>query len=181
MKLFKNKRGSELVEKIIMVAFSVAMGAAVIVYTGGIIKQSKENPINYIEVENRDAYVNEKGNFKIRTLKLLRNLSRFADNETNHSGIGLKNAKEIIESENFNMKIYETYFLLSGSCGGLGDVSGTYYFSHALDYCFKTGSFTSDDGNYTMDSGSGEVKSVADFDSVFTIQLTDAKKTEYGL
>lgn len=41
MKLFKNKRGSELVEKTIMVAFSVFMGAAVIFYAMKVINQNK--------------------------------------------------------------------------------------------------------------------------------------------
>ena len=41
-KLFKNKKGSELVEKIIMLAFSVAMGGAVILYTAGIINENKD-------------------------------------------------------------------------------------------------------------------------------------------
>ena len=41
MKLFKNKKGSQLVEKIMMTAFAVAAGAAVIVYGAGVITQSK--------------------------------------------------------------------------------------------------------------------------------------------
>lgn len=41
MSLFKNKKGSALVEKIMMAAFAVAAGAAVIVYSAGIITQSK--------------------------------------------------------------------------------------------------------------------------------------------
>ena len=41
MKLFRNKKGSQLVEKIMMTAFSVAAGAAVIVYGAGVITQSK--------------------------------------------------------------------------------------------------------------------------------------------
>ena len=36
------KRGSILVERILMVAFSVAMGGAVSVYTAGVINESKE-------------------------------------------------------------------------------------------------------------------------------------------
>lgn len=40
--LIKNRRGSALAEKILMVAFSVAMGGALIIYTANIINQSKE-------------------------------------------------------------------------------------------------------------------------------------------
>lgn len=40
-KLFKNKKGSALVEKIIMTAFSVAMGAAVIMYAVNVINENK--------------------------------------------------------------------------------------------------------------------------------------------
>ena len=40
--LIKHIKGSELVEKIIMVAFSVAMGAAVIAYTVGVINTNKD-------------------------------------------------------------------------------------------------------------------------------------------
>ena len=50
-KFFKNKRASELTEKIIMVAFAVAMGGATIVYAGNVISNSKnvtvEMPIGY--------------------------------------------------------------------------------------------------------------------------------------
>lgn len=50
-KFFKSKKASELTEKIIMVAFSVAMGGAVIVYAGNVINNSKsvtvEMPIGY--------------------------------------------------------------------------------------------------------------------------------------
>lgn len=46
MKLFKNKRGSQLVEKIMMTAFSVAAGAAVIVYGVNVINASKTQNID---------------------------------------------------------------------------------------------------------------------------------------
>lgn len=41
MKLFKNKKGSQLVEKVLMTAFSVAAGGAVIVYGANVIAVSK--------------------------------------------------------------------------------------------------------------------------------------------
>lgn len=41
MKLFKNKKGSQLVEKVLMAAFSVAAGAGVIVYGVNVINNSK--------------------------------------------------------------------------------------------------------------------------------------------
>ena len=45
-KLLKNKKGSELVEKILMVAFSVAAGAAIIVYLVSVINNSKTTTVN---------------------------------------------------------------------------------------------------------------------------------------
>ena len=42
MNFLKNKKGSALVEKILMVSFSVAMGGALVVYTTNIINQSKD-------------------------------------------------------------------------------------------------------------------------------------------
>lgn len=47
MKLFKNKKGSELTEKIMMTAFSVAAGAAVIVYGVGVINNSKNANVDF--------------------------------------------------------------------------------------------------------------------------------------
>ena len=46
MKLLKNKKGSQLVEKIMMAAFSVAAGAAVIVYGVNVINSSKNQSID---------------------------------------------------------------------------------------------------------------------------------------
>lgn len=46
MKLFKNKKGSQLVEKVLMVAFSVAAGGAVIVYGANVINQSKTTNVS---------------------------------------------------------------------------------------------------------------------------------------
>lgn len=46
MKLFKNKKGSELVEKIIVTAFSVAMAAAVILWMVNVINISKTVNLN---------------------------------------------------------------------------------------------------------------------------------------
>ena len=46
MKLFKNKKGSQLVEKVLMVAFSVAAGGAVIVYGANVINESKNTNIS---------------------------------------------------------------------------------------------------------------------------------------
>ena len=45
-KLLKNKKGSELVEKILMVAFSVAAGAAVIVYLVSVINSKKTTTVS---------------------------------------------------------------------------------------------------------------------------------------
>ena len=45
-KLLKNKKGSELVEKILMVAFSVAAGAAVILYLVSVINKSKSTTVD---------------------------------------------------------------------------------------------------------------------------------------
>lgn len=45
-KLLKNKKGSELVEKILMVAFSVAAGAAVIVYLVAVINAKKSTSVD---------------------------------------------------------------------------------------------------------------------------------------
>ena len=45
-RLFKNKKGSELVEKILMVAFSVAAGAAVIVYLVSVINNKKTTSVD---------------------------------------------------------------------------------------------------------------------------------------
>ena len=45
-KLLKNKKGSELVEKILMVAFSVAAGAAIIIYLVSVINNSKTTSVN---------------------------------------------------------------------------------------------------------------------------------------
>ena len=42
---FKNKRGSGLVEKIMLVAFSVAAGGAVIVYTSNVIIEAKNQNV----------------------------------------------------------------------------------------------------------------------------------------
>ena len=45
-KLLKNKKGSELVEKILMVAFSVAAGAAVIAYLVSVINTKKNTNVD---------------------------------------------------------------------------------------------------------------------------------------
>ena len=45
-KLLKNKKGSELVEKILMVAFSVAAGAAVILYLVKVINDHKTTEVS---------------------------------------------------------------------------------------------------------------------------------------
>lgn len=47
-KLFKNKKGSGLVEKIMVTAFAVAAGGAVIVFTSNVIIEAKNKPINGI-------------------------------------------------------------------------------------------------------------------------------------
>ena len=47
-KLFKNKKGSILVERILMVAFSVAAGGAVVVYGANVINDSKNTQITGI-------------------------------------------------------------------------------------------------------------------------------------
>ena len=48
MKLFKNKKGSILVERILMVAFSVAAGGAVVVYGTNVINDAKNTEITGI-------------------------------------------------------------------------------------------------------------------------------------
>ena len=46
MKLLKNKKGSQIVESVLMWAFSVAAGGACIVYMGGVINESKNLNLN---------------------------------------------------------------------------------------------------------------------------------------
>ena len=48
-KLFKSKKGSQLVEKIMLTAFSVAAGAAVILFTSNVIIEAKNGP--FVDVE----------------------------------------------------------------------------------------------------------------------------------
>ena len=47
MFFLKNKKGSQLVEKIMMTAFSVAAGAAVIVYGASVINASKNQSVGF--------------------------------------------------------------------------------------------------------------------------------------
>ena len=51
-RIYKSKKGSELVEKIIMVAFSVAMGGAVIVYGANVINNSKNANVDFAVATN---------------------------------------------------------------------------------------------------------------------------------
>ena len=57
MKLFKCKKGSQLVEKILMVAFSVAAGGAVVVYGANVITNAKNTQITGILNEQDNAAV----------------------------------------------------------------------------------------------------------------------------
>ena len=59
MKFLKNKKGSELTEKILMVAFSVAAGAAVTVYGVNIINQNKNAEFIDFNGEVQTEYVDE--------------------------------------------------------------------------------------------------------------------------
>lgn len=54
-KLFKNKKGSGLVEKIMVTAFAVAAGGAVIMFTRNVIIESKNKPITGILDGNGNA------------------------------------------------------------------------------------------------------------------------------
>ena len=54
MKLFKNKKGSQLVEKIMMAAFAVAAGAAVVVYTSNVIIEAKNMQITGVLQEQQE-------------------------------------------------------------------------------------------------------------------------------
>ena len=58
MKLFKNKKGSQLVEKIMMVAFALAAGAAVVVYTSNVIIEAKNKPISGVLEEQQTINAN---------------------------------------------------------------------------------------------------------------------------
>lgn len=54
--LFKNKKGSQLVEKILITAFAVAGGGAVIVYTTNVLKTSKGNiEDGFLAAENENG------------------------------------------------------------------------------------------------------------------------------
>ena len=53
--LFKNKRGSGLVEKIMLVAFSVAAGGAVIVYTSNVVIEAKNHNVPGLNLTEDDA------------------------------------------------------------------------------------------------------------------------------
>lgn len=66
MKLFKNKKGSVLVEKILMAAFAVAAGGAVVVYGSNVLTNAKNTEITGIlggggqmTQEQLDAHFND--------------------------------------------------------------------------------------------------------------------------
>ena len=77
MKLFRNKRGSELVEKIIMLSFSVAMGGVLVVYTSGVINSAKNGIRMAVEsnVPTRAAlafhwYSHDDGTYNFENMKI---------------------------------------------------------------------------------------------------------------
>ena len=172
MKLFKNKRGSELVEKIIMVAFSVAMGGALIIYTAGVINQSKESKINYVEVTPSTL-----ADGKIPVIKAIKGLAMLKDGET--LSLGLKMAKEIVESPNFYFKTYETSFEFRGTCTDLGDVDCAGTYNYALKYCFTSGTFQRSDGTGSYIGANFLNK--PNFINAISYYVTNEKQAEWGI
>ena len=60
-KIFKNKKGSGLVEKIMLTAFAVAAGGAVIVYTSNVVISAKDTNIPGVDTIQDASGVNNIG------------------------------------------------------------------------------------------------------------------------
>lgn len=173
MKLFKNKRGSELVEKIIMVAFSVAMGGALIVYSAGVINNSKRNPTNYLVVTQDKVSSGE-----LAILKTFLFLVRIAD-ENHASKMGLAQAKRVVECDTFYFEVYKDDFTLRGNTNDFGAFEWHYNYPNSLKMAFTTGTFTSVDGTYTQ-SGCN-LSSQTTLLNVLDYHVSDELQTEWGI
>lgn len=86
MNLFKNKKGSGLVEKILVAAFAVSMGGAVILYGSNVISQSKNADV---ESEIRTYKFNQITRISSRSNSVLHGITLNATNtEITFNGTG---------------------------------------------------------------------------------------------